>query len=126
MGADFSRSWFWTRLGITRFQPELFTSWCSCRVWFTRWGTTWTKQVCEVRPGERAVFGVFPSARVLPAFRKFSFQGRFSVFVAFCISWVKVTRTNIKKVFILKSDQGEKGLERSLSVSPRADSKQWP
>lgn len=64
-------------------------------------------QVCKGQPVIRAVFSWFPFAMILLIFtRKFSFQGCFSVFIAFCISRIMVTRTNVKKVFVLKPDQG--------------------
>ena len=71
--------------------------------------TNYTKQsrVCEGQPVIRAVFSWFLFAMILLIFtRKFSFQGCFSEFIAFCISRIMVTRTNIKKVFFFKSDQG--------------------
>lgn len=68
--------------------------------------------VCKVQSVRRSVFSLCPSAMTLLRFTgEFTSQACSSVFMAFCISRILVTRTNVNKVFISKSDQGRGGYD---------------
>lgn len=82
--------------------------------------------VCEVQSVVRAVFSLCPSAMTLLRFTgEFTSQARSSVFMAFCISRILVTRTNVNKVFISKSDQGRGGWVLSVLLYTGQSQREW-